>query len=97
MPSSRSGEGRCHSPGAHLLAADHPNDSITRLIAGCFRFFTLTQCFDPASLIGPVAPFRHQPFKTEAAGGAKASASRNRYRTRICCAAGGSWLIDLNQ
>jgi hypothetical protein len=24
----------------------HRNDSITRPIAGCFRFFTFTQCFD---------------------------------------------------
>jgi hypothetical protein len=24
----------------------HPNASITLLIAGCFRFLTLTQCFD---------------------------------------------------
>ena len=29
---------------------------ITRSIAGCARFFTLTHCFDrPASTIGPVA------------------------------------------
>lgn len=24
----------------------HPNESITRLIAGCVRFFTLIQCFE---------------------------------------------------
>jgi hypothetical protein len=29
-----------------FLRAGHANDSITRFIAGCFRFFTLFQCFD---------------------------------------------------
>jgi hypothetical protein len=28
------------------LTAGYANNSITRDIAGCFRFFTLTQCFD---------------------------------------------------
>jgi hypothetical protein len=29
-----------------FLRTGQPNASITRLIAGCVRFFTLTQCFD---------------------------------------------------
>ena len=32
----------------------YPNASITRSIAGCCRFFTLTQCLDSASLIRPI-------------------------------------------
>ena len=40
-----------HASGAHLgvgdlLLAHQPNESLTRLIAGCVRLFTLAQCFD---------------------------------------------------
>jgi hypothetical protein len=35
--------------------------SITRLIAGCFRFFTFTQCFDLTLCVGAVAALRRAP------------------------------------
>ena len=43
--------------------------SITRVIAGCFRFFTFS--LRPARLIRPVAALRHQALQPHAAGGAK--------------------------
>jgi hypothetical protein len=46
-----------------MPAIDHPNVSLTRLIAGCCPFLTLTQCVRPASLIGTVAAFDTRPSR----------------------------------
>ena len=36
----------CRDSASRVFPSSYRNNSATRLIAGCFRFFTLTQCFD---------------------------------------------------
>jgi hypothetical protein len=48
-----------------------PNDSITRSIAGRWRFFTFIQCFDRPGLIRGITALAHEPFEPHLARGAK--------------------------
>ena len=63
---------------SNLLVADRTCRSAhsSRSIAGCLRFFTLTQYLAPSGLIGPVSTLRHQPFQPQFAGSSKAQARR---------------------
>ena len=45
------------SPILKIPLGSYESASITRFIAGCFRFFTLIECIDSASLLGQSGRF----------------------------------------
>jgi hypothetical protein len=45
-----------------LVFIPHKNESFTRSIAGCLRFFTLIQSLERPPAIGPVASLGDQTF-----------------------------------
>src|ERR1700751_3411065 len=58
-------------PAVPCEKAVHENESITRLIAGCFRFFTLTQSFDRPARYGRSTRFDTMALKSHITGGAE--------------------------
>src|ERR1700751_6454751 len=78
-------------PAVPCEKAVHENDSITRLIPGCFRFFTLTQSFDRPARYGRSTRFDTMALKSHITDGAE---GRDRFRVarierRRCRPAGG--------